>query len=73
MELQVNVVIRPNVNEADVEALDKLLEEECSRFNEYYARRQRQAGLDGLPLATFERAILKAYLIFAAADRFGAK
>jgi hypothetical protein len=49
--------------------VDKLLDGELSNFEKYFSRIQEERGLEGAPLATFERGLLKAYLFYAATER----
>jgi len=49
--------------------VDRLLDKEIVKFEEYYSQKQREAGFDGAPLATFERSVLKGYLYFASTER----
>ena len=49
--------------------LDKLLDGELAGFERFYSQLQKNQGFDGAPLATVERAAVKAYLIYAATER----
>lgn len=69
VELRVTVQISPEPSQADKVALDKLLDQELRGFEHFYSRIQQERGFDGAPLATVERAAVKAYLIYASTER----
>ena len=69
MELHVKVQISPPPKTVDKKEVDKLLDGELTRFEEYVQRKGREAGSDGMPLASHERGIIKAYIYYAATER----
>lgn len=69
MRLSVKVKINPPPETVDKKEVDRLLDGELSKFEDYFAKVQREQGFDGAPLAGFERGVLKAYLYYAATER----
>lgn len=59
------VVVQVDPPDMGRESLDRLMDGEITRFEEELKRRQVGQGLRPESLATAERGILKAYLIFA--------
>jgi hypothetical protein len=50
--------------------MDEALEGELAKFNLWFMERQQNQGvLEPSPLATFEKGILKAYLLYASTER----
>lgn len=45
--------------------LDRLMDDEISKFEDAFSRSQRDRGLTGEPLTSIERGTLKAFLIYA--------
>jgi hypothetical protein len=69
VELHVNVKINPPPETVDKKEVDRLLDGELSRFEKHFSHVQKEKGMDGAPLAAFERGVLKAYLYYAATVR----
>lgn len=69
MQLKVSIQISPPPETQNKREIDLLLDEEVSKFEEFYTKVQRNRGLDGYPLASFERGVLKSYLYFASTER----
>ena len=49
--------------------VDSLLDGEITKFEQHVIRQHEAKGIEGAPLASFERGMVKAYLYFAATER----
>lgn len=59
------VVVRADPPDMDRVTLDRLMDNEINKFEEYFQQRQREQGLTGERLTSIERGTLKAYLFYA--------
>jgi hypothetical protein len=69
VELRVKITIQPPPDTVSKQEVDRLLDGELTRFEKYFSHIQQKRGLDGAPLASFERGVIKAYLYYAATER----
>ncbi len=60
------VVVRVEPPQLDRASIDRLMDGEISRFEQFFQERQKSMGLSGDPLSTPERGVLKAFLAYAA-------
>lgn len=64
------MTIDPPPEKANPEEMDELLNQELSKFNEYYMQLQANKGaVDPSPLIGVERGAVKAYLMYASTER----
>lgn len=69
MGLKVEIRLEPHPRELDPRQMDELLNGELAEFEKWFAQRRQDRGRTAEPLMSIERAVLKAYMVYAATDR----
>lgn len=65
-ELKVELKLSPHPEEITPQEMNRLLDGEITKFQDWVIERNKASGFEGAPLAAPERLIVKSYIFFAA-------